>query len=114
MYKSTRDASSKQEKAIAKSLNARRTSNSGATKFDKGDLYVGQGWLIEAKTCMQPKKSFSIKQEWLQKMKEEQFATNKMYSALCFDFGDEGQRYYIINENTFKQLIELLNKELGV
>lgn len=110
MYKSTRDASSKQEKAIAKSLNARRTSNSGATKFDKGDLYVGQEWLIEAKTCMQPKKSFSIKQEWLQKMKEEQFATNKMYSALCFDFGDEGQRYYIINENTFKQLIELLDK----
>lgn len=111
MYKSTRDASSKQEKAIAKSLNARRTTNSGATKFDKGDLYVGQEWLIEAKTCMQPKKSFSIKQEWLQKMKEEQFATNKMYSALCFDFGDEGQRYYIINENTFKQLIELLDKQ---
>lgn len=111
MYKSTRDASSKQEKAIAKSLNARRTSNSGATKFDKGDLYVGQEWLIEAKTCMQPKKSFSIKQEWLQKMKEEQFATNKMYSALCFDFGDEGQRYYIINENTFKQLIELLDEQ---
>lgn len=114
MYKSTRDASSKQEKAIAKSLNARRTSNSGATKFDKGDLYVGQEWLIEAKTCMQTKKSFSIKQEWLQKMKEEQFATNKMYSALCFDFGDNGNRYYILNEQTFKQFIELLNKELGV
>lgn len=114
MYKSTRDASSKQEKAIAKSLNGRRTSNSGATKFDKGDLYVGQEWLIEAKTCMQPKKSFSIKQEWLQKMKEEQFATNKMYSALCFDFGDNGNRYYILNEQTFKQFIELLNKELGV
>lgn len=114
MYKSTRDVSSKQEKAIAKSLNARRTSNSGATKFDKGDLYVGQEWFIEAKTCMQPKKSFSIKQEWLQKMKEEQFATNKMYSALCFDFGDNGNRYYILNEQTFKQFIELLNKELGV
>lgn len=106
MYKSTRDASSKQEKAIAKSLNARRTSNSGATKFDKGDLYVGQDWLIEAKTCMQPKKSFSIKQEWLQKMKEEQFATNKMYSALCFDFGDNGNRYYIVEEQVFKNVIQ--------
>lgn len=106
MYKSTRDASSKQEKAIAKSLNARRTSNSGATKFDKGDLYVGQEWLIEAKTCMQPKKSFSIKQEWLQKMKEEQFATNKMYSALCFDFGDNGNRYYIVEEQVFKNVIQ--------
>lgn len=106
MYKSTRDASSKQEKAIAKSLNARRTSNSGATKFDKGDLYVGQEWLIEAKTCMQPKKSFSIKQEWLQKMKEEQFATNKMYSALCFDFGDNRNRYYIVEEQVFKNVIQ--------
>ena len=106
MYKSTRDTSSKQEKAIAKSLNARRTSNSGATKFDKGDLYVGQEWLIEAKTCMQPKKSFSIKQEWLQKMKEEQFATNKMYSALCFDFGDNGNRYYIVEEQVFKNVIQ--------
>ena len=106
MYKSTRDASSKQEKAIAKSLNVRRTSNSGATKFDKGDLYVGQEWLIEAKTCMQPKKSFSIKQEWLQKMKEEQFATNKMYSALCFDFGDNGNRYYIVEEQVFKNVIQ--------
>ena len=106
MYKSTRDASSKQEKAIAKSLNARRTSNSGATKYDKGDLYVGQEWLIEAKTCMQPKKSFSIKQEWLQKMKEEQFATNKMYSALCFDFGDNRNRYYIVEEQVFKNVIQ--------
>lgn len=108
MYKSTRDASSRQEKAIAKSLNAKRTPNSGATKFSKGDLTLGQDWLIEAKTCMQPKKSFSIKQEWLNKLKEEQFATNKLYSSLCFDFGDEGQRYYVINESTFKYLISLM------
>lgn len=102
---STRAVSSQQEKAIAKSLGAKRTPNSGATKYDKGDLYVDD-WLIEAKTCMQPKKSFSIKQEWLYKMKEEQFATNKSNSALCFDFGDQKERYYIIDENTFKNLIE--------
>ena len=40
----------------------------GATKLSKGDLYIGQEWLIEAKTCMEPKKSFSIKKEWLTKM----------------------------------------------
>ena len=81
MYKSTRDASTNQEKAIAKSLNANRTPNSGATAFQKGDLYIGQEWLIEAKTCMQPKKSFSIKKEWLDKLKEEQFACNKEYNT---------------------------------
>ena len=104
MYKSTRDASSQQEKKIAKSLGAVRTSNSGAGKFDKSDLYVGSEWSIEAKTCMEPKKSFSIKKEWLEKLKEEQYACNKNYSALCFDFGDQKSRYYIVDENTFKNL----------
>ena len=87
MYKSTREASGNQEKQIAKALNAKRTSNSGAGKFDKSDLYIGQEWSIEAKTCMTPKNSFSIKKDWLLKMKEEQFACNKQHSALCFDFG---------------------------
>ena len=105
---STRDASNKQEKVIAKALGARRTPNSGATKFDKGDLIIGQEWLIEAKTCMQPKKSFSIKQDWLKKLKEEQYATNKMYSSLCFDFGENTNRYYIIDEQTFKYIVEIL------
>ena len=74
---STRDVSSAQEKRIAKALGGKRTSNSGATKFDKGDIVLQEGWLIEAKTCMQPKKSFSIKQEWLKKNKEEMYATGK-------------------------------------
>ncbi len=105
---STRDFSTAQEKRIAKAIGARRTANSGATKFDKGDLTIGQSWLIEAKTCMTPKKSFSIKKEWLTKLTEEMYATGKDYKALCFDFGDEKDRYYVIDENTFKQLIELL------
>ena len=107
---STRDVSSKQEKTIAKVLGAKRQPNSGATKFDKGDLSIGQEWLIEAKTAMTPKKSFSIKQEWLSKLREEQFACGKDYSALCFDFGDEKKRYYIIDESTFKYFVEL-NKD---
>ena len=85
----------------------------GATKFSKGDLYIGQEWLIEAKTCMEPKKSFSIKKEWLTKMKEEQFATSKLNSALCFDYGDSKERYYVVDENTFINFIETL-KEKGV
>ena len=85
----------------------------GATKFDKGDLTLGEEWLIEAKTCMEEKKSFSIKKEWLEKLKQEQFATSKMYSTLCFDFGDNKNRYYIIEEEVFIYLKELLDKELN-
>ena len=56
--KSTREVSSNQEKAISKALGAKRTANSGATKYDKGDLVIGQDWLIEAKNCMLPKSYF--------------------------------------------------------
>ena len=109
--KTTRDASSAQEKRIAKALGGKRTSNSGATKFDKGDIVLQEGWLIEAKTCMQPKKSLSIKQEWLIKNKEEMYATGKEYNALCFDFGDEKDRYYVVDENTFRMFIDRLGEE---
>ena len=88
-------------------MGARRVANSGATKFDKGDVVLGSEWLIEAKTAMEPKKSFSIKKEWLEKLREEKFACKKEYNALCFDFGDGGNRYYILDEDTFKTLIEL-------
>ena len=108
--KSTREVSTNQEKQIAKSINGKRTANSGATKFDKGDIVAGN-WLIEAKTCMQPKKSFSIKQDWLIKLKEEQYATSKLYSSLCFDFGDDKGRYYILDESTFRYVKEILDKE---
>lgn len=109
MQESTRKVSARQEKSIAKALGGRRTPNSGATAYDKGDLYIGDEWLIEAKTCMQPKSSFSIKKQWLEKMKEEQFSCNKSYSALCFDFGDQGNRYYVIDEKMFKNIIGLLD-----
>lgn len=112
MNRSTREVSSIQEKKIAKALGGKRTPNSGATKFDKGDLYIDSDWLIEAKTCMEPKKSFSIKKDWLTKMREEQFATNKSYSSLCFDFGDDGERYYIIEEKLFKTIIELIKENM--
>ena len=105
--KTTREASTAQEKKIAKVLGARRVANSGATKFDKGDVVLGSEWLIEAKTVMEPKKSFSIKKDWLEKLREEKFACRKDYNALCFDFGDGGNRYYILDEDTFKTLIEL-------
>lgn len=107
--KTTREVSTLQEKKIAKALGGKRTPNSGATKFDKGDIVIGGDWLIEAKTCMEPKKSFSIKKDWLTKMREEQFATSKSHSALCFDYGDDKGRYYVVDESTFKTLIDSLD-----
>ena len=44
-------------------------------------------WLFEAKTCMKEQESFSIKKEWLDKLKQESFAMRKEFFALVFNFG---------------------------
>lgn len=103
--KPTRWYSNRQEKAVAKSVGGRQTSNSGATDFAKGDVTTDK-WLLECKTATSEKQSFSIKREWLRKNKEEAFAMGKEYNALVFDFGDNGDRYYVIDEKTFKELME--------
>lgn len=102
--KPTRYYSNKQEKKVARYLNGKKIANSGATRFRKGDVELTD-WLIECKTKTSPSKSFTVQKEWLEKNKEESFAMGKDYSALCFDFGDE-HRYYVVDECTFKQLIE--------
>lgn len=106
--KPTRFYSNKQEKSVAKIIDGQQVSNSGATAFNKGDV-VTDNWLIECKTTITEKKSFAIKKEWLEKNKEEAFAMRKDYNALCFDFGDNGKRYYVIDEKTFIQAKEVMS-----
>lgn len=101
---STRYYSGRQEKRVAKVLNGKCVSNSGAASFVAGDVTTAD-WLIECKTSTTEKASFSIKREWLDKNREEAFAMNKDYNALCFDFGDNGERYYVIDEKTFKEVM---------
>ena len=57
---STRYFSSKQEKAVAKAVGGKKTANSGATPFQKGDVRT-DNWLIECKTKTSPSESMSIK-----------------------------------------------------
>lgn len=102
MNKPTRFYSNRQEKQVAKAVNGKQTVNSGATPFYKGDVVTDE-WLIECKTTTQSKKSFTIKQDWLRKNKEEAFAMRKDYNALAFNFGMDGENYYIIDEKTFKE-----------
>ena len=105
MKRPTRFYSNRQEKAVAKVTQGKQIVNSGATEFRKGDVTTAD-WLIECKTATRLKESFSIKRDWLDKNKEEAFAMGKQYNALCFDFGDNGDRYYIIDEKTFKEVLQ--------
>ena len=103
MKKPTRWYSNRQEKAVAKAVNGKKVANSGATAFNKGDVQ-SDSWLFECKTITEERKSFTIKRDWLTKNKEEAFAMGKEHSALVFDFGDNGERYYVIDEKTFKEM----------
>lgn len=99
----TRYYSSKQEKYIAKLLGGKTTSNSGAAKFNAGDVLTDD-WLIECKTTIAPKKSFSIAKEWLLKNERERRDLQKPFSALCFQFEEDGENYFVVNENIFKEM----------
>lgn len=106
----TRFYSNKQEKAVAKAVGGKKVANSGATAFNKGDVTT-DNILIECKTCVENKKSFSIKKEWLEKNKEEAFEMGKSYSALAFNFGPDTDNYYVIDEKLFKILKEVIDNE---
>lgn len=101
----TRYYSSKQETYIANLLGGRTTANSGASRFSVGDV-VTDDWLIECKTTTSPKESFSIKKEWISKNERERMDLQKPYSALAFQFEEDGQNYFVINEKTFKLLLD--------
>ena len=105
----TKYYSNKQEQHIAKALNGKTVSGSGCGKFYKGDVLT-KTFLIEAKTSLKDKKSFSVKKEWLEKMQEQAFEQGKNNCALAIDFGD-GKNYYVITEKLFTELITYLEEE---
>ena len=111
MNKPTRFYSKRQEKQVAKAVGGKRTANSGATAFQKGDV-VSDQFIIECKTKTADCKSFTVKEDWLLKNEEEAFAMGKNNSALCFDFGPSAnKRYYIISERLFNILKNYIEEE---
>ena len=102
---STRYYSNIQEKHVAKVLNGKQNVNSGATKWIKGDCSV-QNILIECKTVMTPKNSYTVKKDILQKLNNEAFSMGKSNCALAFNFEPNGECFYVINERFFRELLE--------
>lgn len=109
MPRPTRFYSKQQEKRVAKAVGGKRVANSGATAFSKGDVRTNS-FLLECKTCVEPRKSFTLKKEWFDKNVEEAFAMHKDYSAVVFDFGD-GENFYVIDERLFRKLVECIEGE---
>ena len=101
----TRKVSKRQETKVAKQLNGKVQANSGATDYLKGDV-VTENMLVECKTAMKPKTQMTIKKEWFTKNEKEKFAMKKDYSAVVFDFGDNGTEYIAMDINTFKHILK--------
>ena len=106
---STRYVSDKHEKRTAKQLGGKVQVSSGSSPFFKGDVVLNN-CLVECKTCMTPKNSFSIKKEWLEKIQEQCIQMRKRFPILAFDFGS-GENYYIIDEKTMRKFCEFLEQE---
>lgn len=106
----TRFYSSRQEKMVASQNNGKVVPNSGATRFNKGDVLT-EHFVIECKTKTESSKSFSIKKEWIEKAQEEMFSVPGMMRwALAFNFGPDESNYYVIDERTFKEFNRLLGE----
>ena len=102
----TRDYSDKQEKHIAKVTEGKIQSNSGGTKFGGGDVHTDK-FFIEAKTPTSDKKSFSIKEDWLYKMREQAYEQGKEEAVLAFRFSpDDKTDMYVLNERQFLEYLK--------
>lgn len=109
---STRWYSDRQEKAVAKEIGGKQTKNSGATLFQKSDVYTDL-FNLECKTKTTNSDSISIKREWFEKQIRENIQMGKKYSAIVFNFGPDepyNENHYIINEQLFLALQEYLKE----
>ena len=104
MINSTREKSFQQEKRIANAVGGRQVIGSGSTPFLKGDVVV-DSLLIEAKTRMEPSKSFTVQKAWIEKAKAQAIATKKGDYALAISFGDN-KDYYLIEDTLMKDLYQ--------
>ena len=102
---STKYFSNIQEQAVAKSLRGQVVSASGGGKFRKGDVVNKNASLLcECKCVMTPKKSVSIKKEWIDKNKDEVLTQRLSNGCIAFNFEPDGRNYYVIDERLMKFL----------
>lgn len=110
--KPTKYYSTIQEKAVSKLLGGETNPSSGSSKFDKSDVKVRDAnTLIECKTTITNKLSFSVKLAWLEKLKEEGFGQRLTNTALAFNFGPGQPNYFIIDERLMKILVDTLRDD---
>ena len=102
-----------QEKNVSEYLGMKLTPRSGGTIYKKGDV-TDATFLLDCKTVMSPKESYSIKKEVLEKADKERFEDRKQYYGIVFDFGNPKNigkdTFVVVPLETFKALYDAYRK----
>lgn len=107
----TRYFSDKQEKHIARVTGGKVQSNSGGTKFGGGDVHTNK-FFIEAKTPTKEQTSFTIKKDWIIKMREQAFEQGKEEAVLAFRFNPYlDNDLYILSQRQFLEYLRYKEME---
>ena len=108
--KPTKYYSNIQEKLVAKALGGQQVRASGQPLYLRGDVIIPNVMVLECKTTTQEnKKSWSIKQQWLDQLEQERLDLMLPYSALVISKNSAGNNnMYIINEQLMKKLLEAI------
>lgn len=106
-----KECSNLQEADVARILSGKIVAGSGCGGFDSGDVDSGR-FLIECKTVTKPQVSFSIKYDWLTKIRQQAFEEGKDYHALAVRFAPTGRDYIMIDIDTFAEMKSVYEKFL--
>lgn len=98
-------ASIQQEERVARLFNGKRTPQSGGGKFVLGDV-ISEDFLVECKTSVTVKDSYSVKREILKKADEQRREMGKELYALAFSFGDE-EDFFVLNKKAMSRFLYL-------
>lgn len=108
---STRYYSERQEIAVSEIVEGQRQSNSGAGKFNKGDVLNKEAsLLVECKCSTKDVDSFSIKKDWILKNIKESKEMRLSNHCIAFNFGPEQDNYFIIDSHLMTFLVDKLTE----
>ncbi|MEG1565403.1 MAG: hypothetical protein RR342_01510 [Bacilli bacterium] len=107
---STKYYSNAQERKVAKELGGKQVGGSGASQFSLGDVRLNK-ILVECKTSVTEKSSYSVKKEVLEKIEKESRIMHKLFYSLAFNFGPGTDNFYVIDKETMKYLCDKINED---
>lgn len=99
----TKKQSLKQEERVAKLFKGQRTPQSGGGKWKKGDV-LSEDFLVECKTTITEKPSYSVSKKILDKANEERIEMGKPFYALAFTFGTD-EDFFVLDKRAMAYLL---------